>query len=142
MFTKHNVFTEGEIHSRYEILLDGYYKTINIEALTMVNMVKSSIIPACLAYQSELAWLLERKKACGEFDVSVESHLLEKISKLSTSMLKSLNALENVLIEASKKDKVFIAMSELRIVVDELETLVAGKHWPFPTYAEILYSVV
>ncbi|MCL2260422.1 MAG: glutamine synthetase III [Fibromonadales bacterium] len=142
VFTKHNVFTEGEIHSRYEILLDGYYKTINIEALTMVNMVKSSIIPACLAYQSELAWLLERKKACGEFDVSVESHLLEKISKLSTSMLKSLNALENVLIEASKKDKVFIAMSELRIVVDELETLVAGKHWPFPTYAEILYSVV
>ncbi|MCL2208425.1 MAG: hypothetical protein FWB90_10110, partial [Fibromonadales bacterium] len=141
VFTKHGVFTEGEIHSRYEILLDGYYKTINIEALTMVSMVKSSFIPACLAYQSELACLMERKNKCGEFDNSLESHLLDKISKLSSCMLKRLTALENVLLEASK-DNVFTSMSELRLVVDELETLVAKKHWPFPSYAEILYSVV
>ncbi|MDR1812293.1 MAG: glutamine synthetase III [Candidatus Fibromonas sp.] len=152
IFTKHHVFSESEIHSRYEILLEAYCKTLNIEALAMVSIVKGKIIPASLDYQNELAGLLKRKKACGEFDASLETHLLERISKLSASLLKKLTALENTILEAKEeqpvltlstfyRDKVFTAMSELRLVVDELETLVARKHWALPTYAELLNSV-
>lgn len=153
LFTKHHVFAESELHSRYEIFMEGYCKTLHIEALTMVDMVKGEIISACIDYQNELAELLERKKACGEYDASLEEHLLRGISKLSSCLLKKLTALEDALLESKEemeifahasfyRDKVFGAMSELRLVVDELETFVARKHWPLPTYAELLYSVV
>jgi len=154
LFTQHSVLTEQEIHSRYEILREGYCKIINIEALTMVDMVKGEVVPACLEYQSELANLLIQKKACGSYDNSLESHLLEKISKLSADMLQKLTALEKVILESKEehesviahasfyRDKVFTAISDLRHIVDELETLVARKYWPFPTYAELLYSVI
>ena len=152
IFTKHHVFSESEIHSRYEILLEAYCKTLNIEALSMVNIVKEKIIPASLDYQNELAGLLKRKKAVGEYDASLETYLLDKISKLSAGLLKKLTALENAILDAKDeqpvlalstfyRDKVFTAMSELRLVVDELETLVARKHWALPTYAELLNSV-
>ena len=153
LFAKHNVLTEVELHSRYEILMETYCKIVHIEALTIVDMVKGEIIPACLSYQEDLAKLLQRKKACGDYDVSVEEHLLGSIAKLSSSLLKKLSVLENTILESKEemditthatfyRDKIFTAMAELRLVVDELETLVARKHWPFPTYAEILYSVV
>ncbi|MDR1830725.1 MAG: glutamine synthetase III, partial [Candidatus Fibromonas sp.] len=152
IFTKHHVFSESEIHSRYEILLEAYCKTLNIEALAMVNIVKEKVIPASLDYQNELAGLLKRKKAVGEYDASLETYLLDKISKLSAGLLKKLTALENAILDAKDeqpilalstfyRDKVFTAMSELRLVVDELETLVARKHWALPTYAELLNSV-
>jgi glutamine synthetase len=153
VFTKHRVFTEGEIRSRYDILMDGYCKVLHIEALTMLDIVKGKIIPACVGYQNELAELLERKTACGgNFDVSLEKHLLTEISKLSACLLKKLTSLENALNESGDKhgvlahaafyrDSVFPAMSELRLIVDELETLTSKKHWPLPTYAEMLFSV-
>jgi glutamine synthetase len=153
LFTLHKVFTEQELHSRYEIFMESYCKTLHIEALTMEDMVKGEIIPACVDYQNELASLLKQKKACGEYDASLETHLLERIAKHSASLLKKLVVLENVILESKKekeifaqasfyRDEVFIAIFELRLVVDELETLVAKKHWPFPTYAELLYSVI
>jgi glutamine synthetase len=153
LFKKHNVLTEVELHSRYEIFMETYCKTIHIEALTIVDMVKGEISPACLNYQDDLAKLLQRKKACGDYDVSVEEQLLGSIAKLSTSLLKKLTVLENTILESKEendiaahatfyRDKIFTAMAELRLVIDELETLVARKHWPFPTYAQILYSVV
>jgi len=157
LFTKHNVFTKSEIHSRYEILLESYCKTIHIEALTMVDMVKDAIIPACIDYQNELAELLERKKAFSEFgfkpDVSLEMHLLEEIAKLSGCLLKKRSVLESALLESKEereildqarfyRDSVFAAMYELRLIADELETLVAKKYWGLPSYAEMLYSVI
>jgi len=153
LFTNHNVFTETELHSRYEILMEGYCKAVHIEALTMVDMVKGEIMPACVDYQNDLAKLLERKKSCGKFDSSMEEYLLENISKCSYCMLKKLHFLEDVLLESREeqeifsqatfyRDSVFAAMAELRPIVDELEMLVAKKHWPLPTYAELLYSVV
>jgi len=157
LFTKHHVFTEAEIRSRYEILMEAYCKTIHIEALTMVDMVKSEIIPACIDYQNDLAKLLQRKKACsasaGDFDASLEEQLLGNIAKLSSCLLKNLSTLEKALLESKEERKIlaqaqfyrnsiFAAMSELRLVVDELETLVARKHWPFPVYGEILFSVI
>jgi len=153
LFTKHRVFTEIEIHSRYEILVEAYCKTLHIEALTMVDMAKGKIIPACIDYQNDLAKLLERKKVCGGYDTSLEEHLLSSISKLSACLLKKLTVLEHALSETKEereilalahfyRDKIFAAMSELRVIVDELETFVAKKHWPFPTYAELLNSVL
>ncbi len=153
LFTEHGVYTEDEMRSRYEIQMESYCKELHIEALTMVDMVKGDIIPACIAYQGELAELLAKKRGCGEFDSSLEEHLLGNIANLSACLLKKLTALENVLLGAKEeraildhavfyRDEVFLAMSELRLVVDELETLVANKHWPLPTYAELLYSIV
>jgi len=153
LFTRHHVFSETELHSRYEILMEGYCKTIHIEALTMVDMVKGDIFPACIDYQNDIMKLLGRKKASGYYDSSLEEHLVSDISKLSASLLKKLSALENALLETKEerdiaaqarfyREKVFAAMQELRLAVDELETLVSRKRWPFPTYGQILYSVI
>ena len=153
LFTKHRVYTQGEMYSRYEIQMESYCKAIHIEALTMVDMTKGHIIPACISYQNELTRLLYQKKACGNYDASLEEHLLGGIAKLSSCLLKKLTALEEALLKSKEeeeilaqasfyRDKIFSVMAELRLTVDELETLVARKHWPFPTYAELLYSVV
>ena len=153
LFTKHHVLTEPELRSRYEILMEGYCKTLHIEALTMTDIIKKEIIPACLSYQSELSDLICRKKSCGEYDCVLEEYLLDKISKLSGCLLKKLDSLEAVILDTKEereigalarfyRDKVFTGMSELRVVVDELETFVAKRYWPVPTYAELLYSVV
>ena len=152
LFTKHKVFTEAEARSRYEILMEGYCKANHIEALTMVDMVKRDIIPACVDYQNDLAKLLGRKEG-GEYDSALEAYLLGNISKLSACLLERLSNLEDALLESKKerdilsrgifyRDCIFTAMSELRLIVDELETLVANKHWPLPTYAKLFYSVL
>jgi glutamine synthetase len=157
LFAKHQVFSESEIRSRYEILMEAYCKTLHIEALAMIEMVKSKIIPACIDYQRELVDLLRQKKAYGGLDTSLEDYLLSNITKLSAGLLKNLTALERSVSESSEyrgedkeilaqgcfyRDKIKTAMSELRLTVDELETLIARKHWSFPTYAEILYSII
>jgi len=154
LFTKHSVFTEPELHSRYEILMESYCKILHIEALTMTDMTRKEIIPSCLTYQSELAKLLSDKKvAGGSFDTTLEKHFLGKISQLSSCLLKKLSALETAIIEAKAekeisetakfyRDKVSVAMSELRVIADELETLTAKKHWSLPTYGDILFSVI
>ena len=152
LFTKHAVFSESEIHSRYNILLEGYCKTIHIEALTMIDLVKKEIIPASLGYQKELCELLQKKKALGAYESGLEEFLLGKISGLSTRLLKKLDLLEDSLLKTKEEDdelalakhyreSVFGIMSELRLVVDELETIVAKEYWRIPTYAELLYSV-
>ncbi len=153
LFTRHHVFTESELHSRYEILLEGYCKTLHIEALTMVDMARREIVPACLRYQDDLAQLLGRKTALGGLDTSLEAHLLSRISTLSAELWERLSRLESVLPACGEeqeilaragfyRDRVFPAMQALRETADELETLVAEGHWPMPTYAQLLYSVV
>ncbi|HHW22970.1 MAG TPA: glutamine synthetase type III [Clostridiaceae bacterium] len=154
MFTRHNVFSEHEIHSRYDILLENYSKTINIEALTMIDMVNKQVIPAVLDYQRELAELVLRKKSISsDLPVGLEEDLLNRIAKLSECLKNRLDNLsqqtiavreikDNLEMAKAYREKVFMAMSELRMIVDELETLVSSKHWNIPTYAEILNSVV
>ena len=152
LFTEHHVYTESEMYSRYEIQMESYCKTIQIEALTMIDMVKREILPACMTYQNELSELLDRKKSHGKHNHSVEDFFLTQTSELSVSVLKELNALESALSEVKTqnditslsgiyRNKVLNRMDELRNHVDELETLTAKKYWPFPTYAELLYSV-
>jgi glutamine synthetase len=154
LFTKHRVFTKSELHSRYEILMESYCKTINIEALTMVDMVKREIIPAYINYGNDLANLVDSATdSDGLPIITIEGHLLNKIRKLGISLVKKLEALETALAKCGDeqeilarakhyRDNVFMAMFDLRMIVDELETLIAKKHWPFPTYAELLYSVI
>ncbi|MDR2648721.1 MAG: glutamine synthetase III [Clostridiales bacterium] len=152
VLTKHNVLTEEEIRSRYEIVLDNYSKTIHIEALTMLDMVKQEIIPAIFAYESELVNLFEKKKA-GGYSASPEDIILGKISELAGCLYKKLEALDNSLLEAKGGEDslalanfyrytVFSLMSELRAVADELEQLVSKKFWPYPSYGDMLFSVL
>lgn len=150
---KHGVFTESELHSRYEILLENYCKTIHIEALTMVDLVRKDIVPAVFAYQAELAELANQKKAFqSTLSCKMEQNLLEVLSNLGDSLDDKRAALENTILEVKGyedtlerakyyREEVFLAMQSLRGVVDELETLVSRKHWTLPTYADLLYSV-
>jgi glutamine synthetase len=166
LFAKHNVFNETELRSRYEILLENYCKTINIEALTMVDMVKNSIIPSSISYQNEIADLINKKKSLEKymndgdsgfsaFSSSVEIKLLGMLTSITGAVFNKLEELENALLKIKSdsdesdaltlakfyRNTIFGIMTELRVPVDELETVVAKKYWSFPTYAEILYSV-
>lgn len=154
LFESHNVLTQSEIYSRYDILLENYSKTIHIEALTMLDMVKQGIIPSCISYQNELIALLQGKKALGsDFNASLEENLLSKISSLSSILYKRLEELENSVVHVKSngdalgaakfyREVIYNNMSALRLVVDELETIIGKKHWAYPTYSELLYSVV
>ncbi|MBQ8614665.1 MAG: glutamine synthetase III [Ruminiclostridium sp.] len=157
VFTQHKVFTEREIHARTEILLENYYKTINIEAHTVVEMVKRDYTPAVMSYQKNLCDIIASKKNVG-IDVTVEMNTVQKISSLTSSMVAKNETLEKLLDEAKKltadkesagvekiarfyHDEIFAKMNEIRADVDELETMVASSYWPVPAYGEILFSV-
>ncbi len=153
VFSKHNVFTEQELYSRYDIQLENYYKAIDIEALTLDSMVKKDIMAAANDYQFTLAETLNAKAATGlKVDSTVEKKRLESASKLTASMDKRLAKLEKDIEKAKDltdtydlakfhHDVIFADMNEVREVVDELETVVPSDIWPYPTYGEILYSV-
>jgi len=154
LFSKYKIFTEPEIRSRCELLLENYYKVINIEALTMLDMTRKDILPAVYEYGKMLAEAAKANKDIGiDISSSGEVALAGKISKLSTILYKKAETLEKALISAGDyhgdtaslanfcKDSILSEMQELRVIADELETLVGAKYWPFPAYGEILYSV-
>mgnify|MGYP002622285446 FL=1 len=153
VFTKHSVFTEQELYSRYDIQLENYYKVIDIEAHTMDAMVKKNIMAAANDYQYSLAKTLNAKAATGlNVDSSVEKKHLERAAELTTQMDDRLVKLEEDIKKGEEltetydlakfhHDVIFADMNELREVVDELETVVPHDIWPYPTYGEILYSV-
>ena len=150
---KHNVLTREEVHSRYEISLENYSKTINIEALTMIDMVKKYIIPSVLSYQGEIAGIANSKKQLiPTLSCELEEKLLQDLSRLGNYLYAKLDTLETSvlnaknnsdLLESAKyyRESIFINMQHLRGVVDELETLIGKNHWPLPTYGELLFSV-
>lgn len=153
VFTKHCVLTGTEMHSRYEILLENYCKTIHIEALTMKEMVGKYVFPAVIEYEKELAGTAVKKKAFSStISCRLEETLLTNISGLSDLLYERLNTLEsNILslqnindpLEIAKyyRESILISMQSLREVVDELETLIGKKYWTVPTYGDLLYSV-
>jgi len=152
LFISHGVFSKPELNSRYEILLEDYSKTISIEAQTMIDIVNQKIIPACIDYQNDLAKLLSAKYFISESNTYMESQLIEKISKLCHTLIQKLETLEAIRLQSEEiKDhlthakfcrfRIYTAMSDLRHVVDKLEMIVAKKHWPLPSYGELLYSV-
>lgn len=152
LFTKHHVFSEAEVRSRCEILLENYCKTLNIEALTMIDMVNKYVLPAAFSYQHELLEVAEKKKTLG-ISAEAENKVLTKLTELTESTVKRLDFLTTETAEVKRcsddlfyeareyRNEVFNAMNLLRMSVDELELIVAKKYWTLPTYAELLYSV-
>ena len=153
LFEKHGVYTKLELESRKEILLEKYSQTINIEALTMLEMIKKDIIPAVCNYSKDLTEsALAKKDLSSDIDISLETNLVSKISSLSSCLAKKTADLEKVLLGAkdcddSEKlakyyhDTVLSQMNEVHAIADELETLVGKGYWPFPTYTDLLFSV-
>lgn len=153
MLTSHKVFSEAELHSRCDIMLENYCKTVNIEAGTMLDMAKKQIIPAVEAYTSDLAKAYERKHAAvPSLSLTHETKLIEKLSELIDKMDSAVDALEAAVAEYKGiseiipascfiRDKILPAMDALRAPCDEAETLTAEKYWPFPTYDKLLFGV-
>lgn len=153
MLTSHGVFTEAELESRCEIMLENYCKTIVIEANTMIDMAKTQIAPAIEAYCADVAKAATTKKELDRaLACSYETELVRKLSALTDRIaiqveeleqaIISLNRAENIIEESAMiRDKVLGLMGELRIPCDEAETLTAKRYWPMPTYADILFSV-
>ena len=151
LFEKHGVFSAIELAAREEVGYENYSKAINIEARTMIDMVKKEIIPAVMEYTTTVAKSVAAVKAVGA-DASVQEKVLKEIttelSKLDASVVKLEAATDaSVKIEDPKaqaiayRDDVFAQFVEVREPADKLETLVDEKAWPFPTYAELLFNV-
>ncbi len=152
LFVDHGVFTETELRSRYEINLENYSKIINIEALTMIDMVKKDVISAVMAYEQALTDAVTSKKAIG-VPCAMEESLLNKLASLADVMYKKLGTLEDAVLgekdveEGLKlakysRETIFMDMQSLRETVDEIEATVASDYWPLPTYGEMLFSVL
>ncbi len=151
LFTAHKVFTEKELHSRYEIMMEQYVKTINIEALTMIDMAKHSIMPASMEFAKTVAdSIISISAVSSKINVSAQKELLEAVSNSLASMNKNVADLAEAVEKAQAigdvkkqavafREKVFAKMLELRADGDALETIVASSHWPLPTYSEMLF---
>ena len=153
MLTSHGVFSEAELKSRCDIMLENYCKTVIIEANTMVDMAKTQIAPAVEEYIVELAKAVSAKKSVDAgLACCYESGLIKKLSALTERIAIKTEELENALIELHHaedsvmeanmiRDVVLVKMGELRLACDEAETVTAKKYWPFPTYGDLLFSV-
>ena len=151
LFEKFGIFTKAELESREEVLYEIYAKTINIEALTMIDMASKQIIPAVIRYSKSLADTVIAVREAGA-DASVAADLLKEISDKLAAMKAALSKLKEVETAASAiadakeqafyyKDAVKKAMDELRAPVDEAEMLVDRQMWPIPTYADLIFEV-
>ena len=153
MLIFHGVFTEAELKSRYEIMLENYCKTIVIEANTMVSMAKTQIVPAIEAYAADTAKAADSKKTLDSTLVcGYETGVVRKLSALADLIASKAEELETALISLDKaenigaesvmiRDTVLGLMSELRIPCDEAETITAKNYWPMPTYADLLFGI-
>ena len=153
MLTSLKIFSEAEIHSRYEICLENYCKTVNIEGLTMVDMARKEILPAVEAYLGNLSGTVAAKTAAVPgLACKYEKDLISKLSKLADEISDAASSLDTTLIRLKAipditdaayviRDVVLQKMAELRVVCDEAESITADKYWPFPTYGDLLFGV-
>ena len=154
LFTRHKVFSETEIRARYEILLENYSKILNIEAVTMLDMANKDLLPAYSAYARQLSETVNAKKAAApDVDCTFETERLRQVSALCGDMYRKTQALEDTLLNLVQKDfgeleraqyyqgTVFHAMTELRIVADELESVTDRSFYPYPNYGDLLFGV-
>ena len=153
LFTKHHVYTRTEMEARYEIHLENYSKILNIEALTMLEMARRDIMPAVSSYLRELSETATAIHAVSvTADCSYEESIIPEMSALLGDAYRKVRSLDEALmgaktVEGSQalanyyRDKVFSAMAELRITIDQLETMMPSDKWPVPSYGELLFSV-
>ena len=144
LFERHKVFTRAELNSRQETYLGHYAKVMNIEALTMLDMVHRDILPAILTYSAKLAGDVHVKREIG-VKSSVESALCEKLSDLAERIDVAASRLREALSDARTaaeyRARVWPAMQTLRDLVDCAEPLIPTKLWPYPNYGSLLFSV-
>ena len=153
MLIRHKVFNEAEIHSRCEIMLENYCKTVNIEGLTMVDMVRKDYLPAIEEYLYTLSRAVDSMKSVNQnLKCRYEISTMEKLTDLTDNILTSVEELERSLADlkncgdifetsAAIRDRVLPNMSTLRSYVDAAEMLTSAKYWPYPSYGKLLFSV-
>ena len=153
MLIAHKVFTESELNSRCEIMLENYCKTVNIEGHTMVDMVRKNYLPAIEEYLGSLAKATSlMKSVSSKVQCNYEISTMERLSELTDGILTHVEALEAALTDLKKyddikatseavRDDVLPKMAELRKYVDEAEMLSSEQCWPFPSYGKLLFSV-
>ena len=154
LFTKHGIFTREELFSRYEIWLENYYKTINIESNTLAEMIQKQVIPSVYTYVEKLADTAATKKSVvADISVASEAALISKLSTLADTMAKDLETLKadtakalassDDVLACSKayQETVLEDMETLRKSADEAEALIPDELLPYPTYDELLFSI-
>ena len=153
MLTRHKIYSEAEIRSRYEICTENYCKTVNIEALTMVDMARGQILPAVERYTRSLADGCAAKCALvPELSGRFERKTVKKLSMLTDEIDEAADRLDSALIRcrsiaapdeqaAAIRDDILPKMAELRVVCDEAESLTADDCWPFPAYDALLFGL-
>ena len=154
LFTKHGIFTKEELFSRYEIWLENYYKTINIESNTLAEMIQKQVIPSVYTYVEKLADTAAAKKSViADVSVASEAALISKLSTLADTMAKDLETLKadtakalassDDVLACSKayQETVLEDMEALRKSADEAEALIPDELLPYPTYDELLFSI-
>ena len=151
VFVDHKVLSEAELHSRYEIYLEQYYKTVNIEVRTLLDMLKKDILPSNQKFENELKKGILMSKQLDVYDpTSYEVKTFNQIRKLKKNILKDIELIERSLkqlpagaLERSNyyHDKILPLMESIRKNTDELELLTDRKYWPIPTYKELLFGV-
>lgn len=153
LFSFLRVFTEREVRTRTDIMLENYCKVLNIEALTMEEMAKKDIYPAVNKYIRDLCSTVRAKKdACEKAPCAAEEKLIGKLSSMNEAMSEKTEALEELLIDSKAcktpaalaaffAEKVIPVMQEIRMYADNMELCTAKEYWPFPTYGELLFSV-
>jgi len=148
MFTEHNVLTEPEVQSRFNVKLERYIKSLQIEVDCLRSMVSTQILPACFLYHGALAAAVANAKAAGV--EAPQTAMLKELSVLLTKaqskfadLTKAAKTAEDTHDEFKKADLyatvVASAMGELRSVVDDMESVVADEVWPLPKYREMLF---
>ena len=152
MLTAHGVFSEAELNSRCEIMLENYCKSVIIEAKTMTDMAKTMISPAVETYTADIAKAARAKKAVSaDISCKYETELVKKLSLLLDEICEKTDVLEAALMDLDKakdtieesemiRDIILPKMCELRVPCDEAEVLTAKRCWPFPTYADLLFG--
>lgn len=153
LFARHHVYTSAEMHSRCEVILETYSKTLHIEALTMIDMVQREILPAVSRFSRSLAeTIVAKRNVSPEIPCAAESDMLRRVSSQMDEAYRRLRMLQQVMQENGTgtgpsadadyyRDTVIPAMAELRGCVDILETLLPEEAWPMPTYSELLYEI-
>ena len=151
VFAKQGVYTEKEVTARANIALENYIKTINIEALTMIEMAKQDIYPSVNGYITELCSVIAAKRAVSEkFACASDMSLAEKLSEMNEAFFETVEKLEKDIqempegvIPASQRMAHVIVpdMNAVRTLADAMEKLTSADYWPYPTYTDILYSV-
>lgn len=152
MLTSHGIFTEAEIFSRRDIMLENYVKAVNIEALTMIDMARKEIIPAVTKFTADTASAVAIKNDVVSVACKYEKRLITLLSDLIDEMDEAASALEGAVAELKSfdeavpasefvRDSILPKMDALRAAADKAETVTAEDYWPFPTYDKLLFGV-